>query len=356
MSPMKQRLFKKSSYLQVMLRKATWQDAWLNLRRAGKDRRARKQLLALGLLLLLPLLLLGYLAWLVGTGSIYFVPFVIPVIWLIRRGHKQQDTTSLRIAPAPEPLVKVLTEAERAAIRGELAILALVHAVLLDRAGSELYLKKNEVPDGREVVSRRLHLELLKKTGAWERLAQADREALIAADGSWDRDWINRAVLSIEQVRLLRWILQLDAFLPFVGQQMKVDYMLGNQLVREPGKVLEGSALVDVTAMETGRDAARAYLYRLVAEMIKRGYQVAPNEEAEQWANRAYSDVSGDQNEDLLLGEKLVSEASEEQIRWATALAQRRTAFLDWAIAVMEGQVQPERQFPALLAIHATVS
>jgi hypothetical protein len=48
-----------------------------------------------------------------------------------------------------------------------------------------------------------------------------------------------------------------------------------------------------------------------------------------------------------------VSEASEDEIRWAATLSQRRTSFLDWAIAVLEGGVVVGREFPAFVAFTA---
>jgi hypothetical protein len=338
----------KNNYARLLLRRATWTEAWLSLRRAGKDKRARKHLFALSLVVLTPVFLIAYLAWLVGTGAIFFVPFVIPVIWLIRRGHKNQDTTTLRIAPAPEPVAAGLTDAQRRAIRQHLATLAVVYAVFLDRAGSETFLKHNEIPSGKEVLSRRMHLELLKKIGAWERLAQADREALIEADGNWEWPRINQTALSIEPLRLLRWILQVDSFLPLVGQQMQVDYRLAHELVVEPGKVLEGRALASVAAMETGRDAARSFLFRCIAELISRGCHEARNEEIRKWATEASSSMRGNQDEDLLLGEHLVSEASDDEVRWAATLSRARASFLEWTIAVLEGTAAVETQFAAV--------
>lgn len=136
------------------LRKDTWIRARANLKRVHKDRRARAHLLRLAFLLLVPALCIAYLAWLIGTGAIYFVPFVVPVIWWIQRSHRKQDESSLRIAPGPDNKVPELTEEERAEVRTFFAHQALVLAVFLDRAASEAYLKNNKVPEGREVISR----------------------------------------------------------------------------------------------------------------------------------------------------------------------------------------------------------
>ena len=220
--------------------------------------------------------------------------------------------------------------------------------MFLDRAASEAFLKENAVPEGHEVVSRRIHLELLKTIGAWDHLAQVDRDAMIAADGNWDWSLINQVVLCIEPVRLLRWILRIDFYLPLVGQQLQVDFKLAKELISAPNKAVDGSALATVPMLETGRDAARNFVLRCTAELIARGLLEADNEEIKKWATEAAASIGGNQSEDFLIDKHLVSEAPEEQLRWAATLSSRRAQFLKWAIAVMEGNVTIDDQFAAI--------
>ena len=337
------RTLSRSGYWRMMLRKATWSEARASLRRVHKDKRARKHLFSLAIMILAPVLCFAYLVWLIGSGAFIFLIFAIPVIWLIRRSHRKQDESTLRIAPGPPgPIASTrrdLTPEEQAAIRAHLANQALVYAVFVDRASSEAFLKQNTVPEGREIISRRLHLDLLKKIGAWDTMSQADRDAMIDGDGNWDWPRINRTSFAIEPVRLLRWILRVDFYLPLIGQQLRIDHKLANELVHDPDKVLKGDALATPAMLATGRDSARHYLLRCTAELISRGLEEAKTDEIKDWAARATASLRGNQNEDLLLDGKLVSEASEEQIRWARALAKTRTDFLQSAIAILEGSV-----------------
>lgn len=332
----------------MMLRKATWSEAQASLRRAHKDKRARKHLFSLAVMILTPALCFVYLLWLIGSGAIYFLPFVIPVIWLIRRSHRRQDEAAIRIAPGPAPVRRELSNDERSTIRAHFANQALVYAVFADRAASEAFLKRNTLPEGHEIISRRLHLDLLKKTGAWEKLSQADRDVMIDADGNWDWPRINRTSFAIEPLRLLRWILRVDFYLPLIGQQLHIDHKLANELVHDPDRVLKGDGLASPAMLETGRESARHYLLRCTAELISRGIEEAKTDEIKEWAARASATLSGNQSEDLLLDGKLVSEASEEQIRWARALARTRTDFLGWAIGVLEGSIELEPQLSAM--------
>src|SRR5215469_17944834 len=92
----------KGNLVQVLRQKSVWRELWLSVKRAHKDRRARRRLgfvsLWVGLLLLLLIAAIAYLAVLIGTGSIFFAPFVIPVLWWIRRGAKK-DFEPMSIAP-----------------------------------------------------------------------------------------------------------------------------------------------------------------------------------------------------------------------------------------------------------------
>jgi hypothetical protein len=342
------RLLFNLNYWRRLFGKATWTDVGMSLRRAHKDRRARKHLLAFSFLLLAPVLCIAYLWWLIGSGAIYFVPFLIPIYWLMQRGYKKQDKASLRITPGPPPLRRELSKEELAEVRSHLATLALVFAVFLDRAASEAFLKQNEVPEGREVVSRRVHLELLKTIGAWDRLAQVDRDAMIDADGKWEWPRIHHAAMVVEPLRLLRWILRVDFYLPLVGQQLEIESKMAHELVYAPDKVLKGDELATVTMLETGRDSARHFVMRCVAELISRGCEEAKTEEIKQWATKTASSLSGDQNADFLLGGKLVSEAPEDQVRWAMSLSRTRAEFLQWSIGVLEGSVVPSAEFAAV--------
>lgn len=342
------RLLFNLNYWRRLFGKATWNDVGLSLRRVHKDRRARKHLLAFSILLLAPLLCIAYLWWLIGSGAIYFVPFLIPIFWLMQRGYKQQDKASLRVTPGPSPERRELSKEELSQVRSYFATLALVFAVFLDRASSEAFLKQNEVPEGREVVSRRTHLELLKTIGAWDRLAQADRDAMIDADGKWEWPKIHRAAMAVEPLRLLRWILRVDFYLPLVGQQLEIENKLAHELVHTPDKVLKGGELATVAMLETGRDSARHFVMRCVAELISRGCEEAKTDEIKQWATKTAASLSGDQNADFLLGGKLVSEAPEDHVRWAMSLSRTRAEFLQWAIGVLDGSVAPSTEFAAI--------
>lgn len=343
-------LFKKS-YWQMLLSPSTWRSAGHSLRRAHKDRRALKHLGRLAWLCLIPVLCIAYLACLIGSGIIYILPVVFLVSWLIYRNRKSDESTNLSLLEKPAPIQRDLTPEDRSTLRAYFGKLALTYAILIDRAGSEAFLKEKVLPEGVQVVSRRIHIDLLKSHGLWDLIGPDDRVAMMMPDGAWNQRHINIASSGFEALRLLRWILRIDYYLPAIGQQLQFSYKLANELVRAPEKLLNPSEeLATQSMLETGRDVAREYLIRCYAEEVTRGYTIPEKEGAAEWAQNLVSSLSGKQSSDLVLDGKLVSEADEPTLRRATHLSRMRMDYLNWAIQIENDPAPPQleiRCFPA---------
>jgi hypothetical protein len=325
----------------MLLRGDSWMEAWLSLRRVHKDRRARKHLRGFALMLLIPGLCVAYVMWLAGTGAWVVIPFVIPVMWWRNRRHKQ-DEIGLHITPQLEPTVRELSSDERRALRTFFAEQLLFYAAMAGRAGSEQFLKEKVLHENLEVVARRRFIDLLRSKSLWDRMAPRDREAMLLPDGHWEWTLIREVGNRLEVVRLLRWILRIDFYLPVVGQQLRGDFAVAHEIVLSPEKVLEGKGLVDTESLETAKRAAEEFLARCIAECLTRGYYSTENEEIRLWAQDISSSLKGRHHEDLLLGDKLVSETDEAGLRWATELARTRSRFLNWTLNLLEGGGVPE--------------
>ncbi len=323
------------SYWRMLSRRATWEEAARSLRRAHRDKRARKHILQVSLLLIVPILCLVYLAWLAGTGAILLVPFLVPVLWWRRRREKQQSA-SLSILPAAEPNDLPLPYRDCPAVRHYLAELALFYSILLDRAGSESFLKTKSLPEGAEVTSRRVHLDLLRTRNLWDRVAQEDRAIMMMADGHWDAMLIDQVSRAFEPLRLLRWILRVDFYLPVIGQQLQTSFTLAHDLVLHPDKVLVGTRLADMATLRMGKDAATEFFIRCYAEGLSRGEYEAVSQEADAWAKEFASSHRGKQDVDLVLGSEIVSEAPTDDLLRATMLSHLRADFLAWVMSLTE--------------------
>lgn len=220
-----QLFFSKRYWRQISLG-AFWREAGFSVRRAHKDPRARKFLLRLILLLITPFLCVAYLVWLVGSGGLWLLIPALLVAWWIRRNNKRNEP--LHITLQPESPAAPLHE-ETPELRAYLAQMGILYAVMLDRAGSEVFLREKELPPNVEIVSRRTHIDLLRANGIWDNMAAPEREAVMIADGHWPPELIGRANAGMEPLRLLRWILRVDFFLPLVGLESSPSYALAHE-------------------------------------------------------------------------------------------------------------------------------
>ena len=339
MYPLFALLFKKA-YWRTLCSADAWRQAWTSLRRVHKDKRARRHLRSFAGLLLIPFLCLVYATWLLRSGAVFVLPFVIPLIWWINRSRKK-DEVLLHITPQPPPLYREPTDDERCSLRAYFGRLALFYAVMAERAASEGFLKEKTLPENVEVIVRRNHIDLLRSTELWDRLAARDREAIMAPDGHWEWPLINQVSEQLEAVRLLRWIIRIDHFLPVVGRQLRADYRLAHEVVQSPQKALQGKELISAKNVETAKRAAAEFFARCLAEALSRGYYSTEDEEMQTWAKDVSESLKGRHHEDLLLGDKLVSETDEAVLRWATELSRKRLRFLTRALELLNGADLP---------------
>lgn len=331
-------LFFGKSYWRILLRQGTWAEARRSLRRAHKDKRARKHLLAVSCVVIAPLVALAYFAWLVGSGAIVLVPFVLPVLWW-RARRARQDDISLSLLQPIHPPIKEISGPERKSLSTYYADHAFVIAIMIDRASSEVFARTKTLPEGVEIISRRRHLQFLRDRNLLDRLAPRDRNALLMADGHWDIPLVNEVFNASEPLRLLRWVIDADHFLPLVGQQLTFPGNLASEVVNAPEKLATGR-IRDLDDIDTALDGARIFYTRCVAEAIHREVIPPWDDELKPWATDFVASLAGKQHEDIVLGHQLVSEAPINVVLRALEIAAIRLNFLKAAQAtITEGKV-----------------
>ena len=336
------RLILRRSYWRRFSLKAFWHAAWISLRRSHKDPRARKFLAALAFLLLLPVICIVYLIWFIRSGAIFLIPFILPALWWIRSRHKRNEL--VHIAPQPDPL-PAPPDNDYADVREYLGKMTVLYAVMLDRAGSESFLREKELPPNIEVVSRRTHIDLLQHAGIWDNMSADDRQAMMLPDREWDPERIAFAISGVEPFRLLRWILRIDFFLPVIGRQLRFDYGSAHQIVLNPKSVLESKNLISAYDLQIAHRAAEEYFYRCAAESIARGHHETENAKAKAWAAEVSQSLTGKQGDDLLLGAKIVSEVDSAELFGGFQQARIRMNFLAWVQALISGSTPPVLPF-----------
>ncbi len=184
-----QLLFSKR-YWRTLFHSETWRRSGVSIRRIHKDNRARKQLLQVFGLLLTPVLCLFYLLWFIASGAGFvgacLALLMFAVVGIYRRYRPAENDGSLRLQlqSTPSPIPEMLpTPAPE--LRRELAELALLHAIFVDRAGSETFIRTNVLPEGMDLITRRRHLDILRKYGLYERIGGRERDLLLLPDGHW---------------------------------------------------------------------------------------------------------------------------------------------------------------------------
>jgi hypothetical protein len=122
--------------------------------------------------------------------------------------------------------------------------------------------------------------------------------------------------------------------------------MAGTTL-QEPEALFRGDKLIAIEDLRTGIEAAQQYFYRCYAEGMRRGYFSTDDEEEARRTKEYAASMEGKEGEDLLLGTRIVSNASEQDVRLGTTLAIRRAQVLRWVQQRMYGEAEPSERVEA---------
>jgi hypothetical protein len=324
-----------------------WRRIGPALRRAHKDRRARKQLRTSLVLLIAPLFCLVYLLWFVGvivgagpfglTCVIVFLACVIAGEIIRRRKREAKKRTGQGADPERRP-PPPLPSSE---LRREFADLTLLHAVFADRAGSEQFLHTKILPEGIEIVTRRVQLDLLRDRGLYDRLDPIVLGLLLRADGHWTPSDCNTGALALEPLRVLRWCLRLDHYLPTVGESLRLSYDLASATVKDPGALFRGTDFISYGTLNIAFRAAANFMHRCYAEAVHRKLMQPSNDVDAARCRRIFEKFRHDEHKDLVLGSAIVSKATDSDVLHARLLAARRYHLLSWVAHLQYGDFPP---------------
>jgi hypothetical protein len=275
----------------------------------------------------------GFLAYTASdgwTGAIYTFIFGSGTVAAImmRRWHKKQDeilNTSLtgqnRLRPQeftvlPGGVVAYLHER------------ALIIASLLARGASEIYLaNSDETLALAEVVTRQSQNGFLRDRGLWPKLEQSEFELASVADGHWTAMQQNQVIEWCEQIRLLRWVLRIDAEIVPLAHFPKLDFSLATQLFRDKDAMPHGQT-VEPWEVRTERDAALEYGARIVAEMKARGH-IKDDPDVASWADEFRAKSLGSST-DYLAGSRTIADLREDELRLLGSLAVARERYASY--------------------------
>ena len=313
-----------------------WKSYWIALRRTGKDKRARTLAAAVTILLacLLSEVLLvifisarggpwaaGLLVIMCGTG--------IAAGILVRRWHRKQDEI-LEFSLTGRSRLRPRDVADASPdVRAYLEERAVIIASLLARGGSEIYLQGKQHDPGLDVTTRQNQNRLLRERGLWARLEQHESDLASAADGRWSAEQQNLVVAWCEQLRLLRWVLRLDAELIPLAHLATLDFSLSGDVLQPGNALRSGKSVIKPWDVRVQQDIALEYAARVIAELKSRSL-IGGEPELEGWADDFRARVLG-QSTDYLAGTRTISELDNGALRllgWFATARERYSSYL----------------------------
>lgn len=306
----------------TILRASFWRTVWIAIRRSGKDKRSR----ALVIRTVARVVLLGYAVaaiWLVVVNdtesailvAVIGVASVIAFLW------------ARWIMPSDDSAGGFIAQG----LRDYLDQRALILATLLTRAGSEVYLSQNEMPRGKQVITRQTQNEILRKNNLWEKLEPDEVELMSSPDGSWTDQQRILSRAWCEQLRLLRWTLGIDAEIAPLMLMPVLDFNVARGLL-ESGQPLGKPQTLETWTLRKERDTAHAYLARLVAEMHSRG--LAQPADSDGWSANFREQLVG-ASKDLLVGAKTVAELDDQTVTVLCATAWARYQYAAYLVELL---------------------
>jgi hypothetical protein len=246
----------------------------------------------------------GGLAGLVAVAIIYVLAFGI-------RGATKNsgNAITLGISTAPAPSL-------RQAIFNQRLILAIV----VNRAAFEVSQQSKNPLEQEAGIARASMLDRLRAENLWETLPTLLKDRLAAPEGSWAKEDAVKALIHLDAVAILNWMLNPQIELA----SLRIASSEGQETLRlallKPDPSAELNFLRTETELRAQQDPTVIYFKRLSNELIKRGVEEGALERAlEEYAGAymTYAASIGEAEfvaEDLPLGSGLVNEASTEDI------------------------------------------
>ncbi len=242
-----------------------------------------------------------------GGGVVGLATVVIMYVlaFSLRKGLQNSgNTIALGISATPAPSLRQAIFNQR-----------LILATIVNRAAFEIA-EQSENPLNLETgIARAAILDRLRAENLWETLPIPLRDRLAAPEGSWTKESAGKALLHLDAVAVLNWMLDPKAELA----SLRTTSSEGRETLRlallKPDPVAEINFLRTETELHTQHDPAIIYLKRLSNELIKRGVakgELETSLEEHAGAYMAYAASIGEAEfvaEDLPLGGVLVSEA-----------------------------------------------
>jgi hypothetical protein len=198
---------------------------------------------------------------------------------------------------------------------------------------SENFLSKNEVPEGKEVLTRRTILSKLRELNLLDDLSEQERNLHFLPDGAWSVDDISAQLFRRAELEVLQYATGIiDSLIPIEDfdkiQQLSID--IQNVTPNTNWKPRE------TFDIRRERDMSAAFYLRCLGEQVRRGTVEATFEQQEREAIDGANQRAGDENADFLIGTKIISDAGDVELILAISQAYLRFTALQQTLSLFE--------------------
>ena len=310
-----------------------WRQHWKRiLFRAHKDKRSLTALL----------FLLGIIAYFAYYGFFFFknpLAFVMLclgsiVAWRIRKSHENDDKALFRLSDH-KPIPVEPSDAAVESLTSETLRLWL----LLWRASSELFLSEKVLPEGVEVTTRRAVLDKIDELNLRSKLNSEENQLHLMPDGAWSKETTLNIIFRAAELEALQ-------------------YACGILTALSPIEDFDRIARIDIERIRFSRagtewlpkatfeiryesEMTAAFYLRCLAEKVRRGMAERPADNEELEILQEASAKQGNQDTDMLIGTKIISEVESDKLNIAAGQSYLRFRALRHALSLLERGSEP---------------
>lgn len=260
-----------------------------------------------------------------GVAGLACLVIMYALAFGVRRGFKNRgNAIVLGISAAPAPTLRQAIFNQR-----------LILATIVNRAAFEVGVQSKSPLNLETGIARAAMLDRLRAENLWDTLPIPLRDGLAAPEGAWTKEGAGKALLHLDAVAVLTWMLNPQAQLASLRNASSEGRETLRLALLKPDPVAELNFLRTETELHAQHDPAIIYFKRLSNELIKRGVAKGELEttlEEHAGAYMAYAASIGEAEfvaEDLPLGGVLVSEAPTEDILHLRGVAAVRLVTLE---------------------------
>jgi hypothetical protein len=251
------------------------------------------------------------------------------VAWRIRKSHEKDDDTLIRLSNY-EPVSAAPAESAILTLRLETMRLWL----LVWRASSESFLGRQTIPEGKEILTRRVILDKLEALDLRGELTDKERDLHLLPDGGWSMESIIENIFRVAELEALQYASGAINMLSPIEDFDRIQ-RIEIESIRSAAKDISWQPR-ETFDIRCERDMAAIFYLRCLGEQVQRGIVQKNLEEEESKILSEATTNAGNHNTDLLIGTKIISEIENDKLNLATGQSYLRFKTLQHALSILE--------------------